>query len=260
MQNLTLSLIQADLVWENPPANREKFDLLFDQVPAESRLMIMPEMFSTGFSMQAKTLAETEDGETAQWLVKKSTELNKALCSSLITRERDRYYNRLHFVSPEGKARYYDKRHLFRMAGEDQVYSAGSKRLVVSFDGWKICPLICYDLRFPVWSRNTGLEFDLLIYIANWPERRIQHWQQLLIARAIENQCFVVGVNRVGTDGTGIHYKGSSMVVDPLGNVLTQAGAEETVLTISLNAGEMQNYREKFPAWQDADQFSIIQP
>ncbi len=258
MQDLTLSLVQADLIWENPAANREKFETLFTNIPEQSRLIILPEMFSTGFSMQAEALAETESGKTRQWLSEKSVQLNKALCTSLIIQENARYYNRLYFVKPNGSIRHYDKRHLFRMAGEDRIYSAGSSLLTTSLDDWKIRPLICYDLRFPVWSRNTGLEFDLLIYIANWPERRILHWQQSLIARAIENQCYVVGVNRTGIDGTGIHYTGSSMAVDPLGRVLAQAGANEEVLTVRLNAEMMLDYRQKFPAWQDADRFTVL--
>jgi len=230
-------------------------------MPGKAELVVLPEMFSTGFSMEAETLAEDMDGPTLSWM-KKIAGLKKIiLTGSIIAREGDKFFNRLLWVLPNGQYGHYDKRHLFAYAGEDNRYSPGNKRLIASVNGWKIHLLICYDLRFPVWSRqsiqNGQPEYDLLVYVANWPERRNHAWKSLLQARAIENQCYVVGVNRVGDDGHGIYHSGDSMVVDPLGNILYHKAHEEDLFTIALEKEKLEEVRNKFPFWKDADHFLI---
>lgn len=230
-------------------------------IKERTEIVILPEMFSTGFSMSAEKLAETMDGETVLWMKRVAAEKKIILTgSAIIEGEPGKYYNRLLWVLPNGQYGYYDKRHLFAYAEEDQHYHAGNKRLIASVKGWKINLLICYDLRFPVWARQQAgenPEYDLLIYVANWPERRAEAWRSLLKARAIENQSYVIGVNRVGNDGKEIHYSGESMVIDPLGELLYTKKEEEDIFTIVLDQEHLKQIRERFPFWKDADPFHI---
>jgi predicted amidohydrolase len=221
-------------------------------------VVILPEMFSTGFSMNVKPLAEKMDGETVEWMKKIASSKKIILTGSLIVEEGGKYFNRLIWMLPNGEYGVYDKRHLFAYGDEHNHYSSGNKRFIAQVKGWKINLQVCYDLRFPVWARQQSAgEFDLLIYVANWPERRITAWKTLLQARAIENQCYVVGVNRVGDDGNNIHYCGDSMIIDPLGEILYQRSNEEDAFTYTLQKEKLNEVREKFPFWKDADTFII---
>jgi len=256
---LRVSLVQADLHWQDPAGNRARFDeRLGEMAPGSVDVVILPEMFTTGFSMDSASLAEPAAGPTAQWLQSWSRRLGAAVTGSVMTRDGDRFVNRLWFATPEGALHRYDKRHLFRMAGEHEHFAAGRESLVVQFRGWRIAPLVCYDLRFPVWSRRReGFDYDLLVYVANWPARRAYAWRQLLIARAIENQSYVVGVNRVGPDGNGIAHDGDSAAHDFLGMPLATLGSAATVATVSLDLEALREFRERFPAHLDADRFAL---
>ena len=267
MSSLAITLIQTNLHWEDKKANLDMFSKKIESIKGKTEVIVLPEMFSTGFSMNPGKLAESMNGETVQWMKKISAENNIILTGSVIIEDEGNYYNRLIWMLPNGQNGHYDKRHRFAFAGEDEKYTAGTKRLIASAKGWKINLQVCYDLRFPVWSRQTppiekdledGAEYDLLIYVANWPERRSIAWKTLLVARAIENQCYVVGVNRVGNDGNNIYHCGDSMVVDPLGEVLYYKRDEEDIATIVLDKTHLQNIREKFPFWKDADRFLIL--
>lgn len=262
MSSLTVSLIQTNLHWENKAANLAMLEEKIMGIKEKTELVILPEMFSTGFSMRPEILAETMDGETIQWMKRIAAARKIILTGSVIIKEEGHYYNRLVWMLPNGQYGVYDKRHLFAYAGEDQHYKAGAKRLIASVKGWKINLLICYDLRFPVWARQQSQpespEYDLLVYVANWPERRIHAWKTLLQARAIENQSFVIGVNRVGKDGNEIYHTGDSMVVDVMGEVLYQKKDEEDIYTITLQKEPMETVREKLPFLKDADGFMIM--
>lgn len=232
-------------------------------ISVKTNLVILPEMFSTGFSMKPSDLAETMDGETIGWMKRIASTKKIILTGSLIIKDNDQYFNRLIWMLPNGTLGFYDKRHLFAYAGEDQHYTAGSKRMITSVNGWKINLQICYDLRFPVWARqqshHESPEFDVLIYVANWPEKRSHAWKTLLTARAIENQSYVIGVNRVGKDGNQIHHSGDSMLIDPLGNILFTKSQEEVVHSFELLKDSLNETRNQFPFWKDADQFNILQ-
>lgn len=262
MSTLTITTIQSKIFWEDSAANMRMLQQKIESINESTEIVILPEMFSTGFSMQTGLLAETMDGETIDWMKKVSNKNGIILTGSLIIKEDDKYYNRLIWMLPNGQNGYYDKRHLFAYAEEDQHYSPGNKRLIASVKGWKINLQICYDLRFPVWSRqqmkNKEAEFDILIYVANWPERRSHAWKTLLCARAIENQCYVVGVNRVGDDAKNIHYSGNSLVIDPMGQVLYHMAEEEDINTITLSKEKLEETRTKFPFLNDADNFTIL--
>ncbi len=258
MENLRVSLLQAELAWEDKAANLQNLGKKIAAFTAAADLILLPEMFTTGFSMNAPALAESMDGPTMQWLANQAAKSHAVIAGSFIALENNRYYNRLVWMRPDGSFEVYDKRHLFAYAGEDNTYTAGEKKLIVSLKGWKICPLICYDLRFPVWSRNVE-DYDLLLYVANFPERRRHAWKSLLIARAIENQVYTIGVNRVGKDGQDIAYSGDSCVVDYEGNVLYHLADEEGVHTIELSASAQQVFREKFPFLKDRDGFTYNQ-
>ncbi len=262
MSTLTLTTIQTTLAWEDKAANLQLLEDKIRGIEGYTELVILPEMFSTGFSMQPQLFAEKMEGETVDWMRRLSAERKVILTGSLIIEEEGRYYNRLIWMLPNGHCGYYDKRHLFAYAGEDQHYAAGNKRLIASVKGWKINLQVCYDLRFPVWSRQspsekTNPEYDLLIYVANWPERRSHAWKTLLCARAIENQCFVAGVNRVGRDGHNIHHSGNSLVIDPVGEVLYHKAEEEDIFTITLEKERLEEVRSKFPFWKDGDDFIL---
>ncbi|MEM7573791.1 MAG: amidohydrolase [Bacteroidota bacterium] len=259
MQDLRLTLVQMDIHWQQPAKNREKVAGQIKSLTGQTDLIILPEMFTTGFSMDAATQAENMDGETVTWMRNWARQLGAAITGSLIIEEAGHYYNRLVWMAPDGEFQAYDKRHLFAMAGEDAAYTRGQDRLIVNYRGWRICPLICYDLRFPVWARNDDA-YDLLIYIANWPDRRAYDWQTLLRARAIENQCYVAAVNRVGEDVNGLHYQGDSCVIDPgWRKVLYQQSQQEAVQTIKLSAEQLQRVREKLPFLADRDEFVIVE-
>ena len=263
MNNLQITTIQTPLHWENPEANRAMLEEKIARLESPTDVIILPEMFTTGFSMNASTLAEPMNFHTTKWLKNMAAKTNALLLGSVIIKDGTRYFNRLLWVEPSGEIKTYDKRHLFRMAEEEKVYSSGSKKLVAQWRDWKICPMVCYDLRFPVWSRNhfdeqsKSLSYDLLIYVANWPAPRSPHWQTLLKARAIENLCYVAGVNRVGEDEKKIQYEGRSLVIDPKGEVLSDAGHQECIITSSLNAEDLKHWRTKFPAYLDADDFEL---
>jgi predicted amidohydrolase len=266
MSSLTITGIQTNLHWEDKRANRQMFEEKIHSISQPTEIVVLPEMFSTGFSMQPSKLAETTEGETVRWMKRISAGKNIILTGSVIIEDGGRYYNRLIWMLPNGQYGVYDKRHLFAYGEEDQHYSAGSKRLIASVKGWKINLLVCYDLRFPVWSRQTRAslqdqpgeaEYDVLIYVANWPERRNIAWKTLLPARAIENQCYVIGVNRVGEDGNKIYHAGDSMVIDPQGVILYHKKDEEDIFTVTLEKSHLHKIREKFPFWKNADDFNI---
>jgi len=259
MSTLSVTAIQTGLFWEDKPANLKMLESKIDSITG-TEVIILPEMFSTGFSMNPEPLAETMDGETVLWMKELAAKKRVILTGSIIIAEDGHYYNRLLWVLPNGTLGYYDKRHLFSYAGEDEHYTAGKKRLIASVKGWRINLQICYDLRFPVWARQTPLEqpeYDVLIYVANWPQRRNTAWKTLLQARAIENQCYVAGVNRVGDDGNGIYHSGDSMIIDPLGAVLYQKAEEEDIHTITFNKEILADIRAKFPFWKDGDSFLL---
>ena len=256
-ETLQVAIFQLDLVWEDPSANRMKIDEWLQKIKRGTDIVFLPEMFATGFSMNVSDLAEPMDGETIQWMKVRSKVHQLALCGSLIIHENGQYFNRLVFVEPSGEVRFYNKRHLFTMGNEESHFEPGTERLIVAYKGWRICPLICYDLRFPVWARNRK-EYDILVYSANWPQPRTDVWNTLLKARAIENQAYVVGANRVGIDGISIVYSGNSQLIDPKGNVLADAQKYiENIVQTHFSYSEMIKFRSDFPVLNDADSFSI---
>jgi omega-amidase len=267
-QSLTLTLIQTSLYWEDKQANMAQLEEKIMGIPEKTELVILPEMFSTGFSMSPQTLAETMGSHTMAWMKKVASAKKIILTGSIIISEQGQYYNRMIWMLPNGTFGYYDKRHLFAYAGEDKHYAPGAKRLVASVKGWRVLLQVCYDLRFPVWSRQAYktqevnekiLEYDLLIYVANWPDKRRHAWNTLLQARAIENQCFVAGVNRVGKDANGHLYTGDSMIANPLGEIVYHKQNEEDVFTMTLFKEEVDGIREKLPFWKDGDMFRILE-
>jgi omega-amidase len=255
MQNLSVTLVQCELAWENPEDNRRQIGELIDSLQRKSDLIVLPEMFTTGFSMNALANAEQPGGATQQWLQALAREHDCALAGSIAVQQADGVYNRLLFATP-GQVQYYDKRHLFRMAGEHRRYRAGMRRVIVDWRGWRINLQVCYDLRFPVFSRNLG-DYDLLLYVANWPEKRRLHWRQLLIARAIENQACVIGVNRVGEDASGLSYSGDSLAIAGDGQLLTDMQNENGAARVILDGAALEHYREQFPCQLDADSFQL---
>jgi omega-amidase len=265
---MKVTLIQTSLTWQDREKNISNFDRLIHSIKEETDLIVLPEMFTTGFTMQPELFAEPADGPTLAWLKSKAGEKRSTITGSVSVVENNKYYNRLYWVEPDGSMSSYNKRHLFRMGKEEQHYTAGDKKIVKQLDDWRICPLICYDLRFPAWSRNTfkktsatscEAEYDVLIYVANWPEVRNYPWKQLLIARAIENQCFVIGVNRIGSDGNGLEHSGDSLVINPRGEIISSIKAhEEIVQTISLDKNYLSDFRKIFPVGLDADDFQLL--
>lgn len=257
IENLKISIVQTSLFWEDKAANLRMLEELILPLKEKTDVIVLPEMFTTGFTMNAKNFAESMNGPTVKWMRTMARELNTRIFGSIIIEENGHFYNRLIWVEPWDIFGTYDKRHLFRMANEHHHYTPGKSKLIESIKGWRICPLICYDLRFPVWSRNKN-DYDVLIYIANWPEKRNHAWKTLLMARAIENQCFVIGVNRVGEDGNGISYSGDSAVINPKGEIISTTKANEiNVETLDLNYNELAEYRKVFPVGLDADDFEI---
>lgn len=255
-KNLNITIIQADLAWEDKETNLANFKKLINHTEEKTDLIILPEMFTTGFSMKPNKFAEKMDGKTVSWMKNMAQISKAAIAGSIIIEENNKFYNRFLFVT-ESSIQQYDKRHLFAMAGEDKYYEQGINNILINYKGWKIRPQICYDLRFPVWSRNTD-GYDLLIYVANWPEKRVAHWNNLLKARAIENQTYVAGVNRIGFDGNNYQHSGDSAIYDPLGNKLSKTKAyEANIETIELSANQIQTVRENLPFLHDKDIFTI---
>ena len=253
---LKVAIIQKDLVWQNAEQNRLNLDVMFSEINKVD-LIVLPEMFTTGFSMLPKPIAETMQGETVRWMLDNAKNLNAAIIGSVIINDNGVYYNRMLFVAPDGNIECYDKRHAFALAGENKEYTSGNKKLIVDYKGWKISPLICYDLRFPVWSRNVE-NYDLLIYSANWPKPRINAWNTLLKARAIENMSYCIGVNRVGVDANGYEYSGNSIAIDYLGNELTETCEhKEAIIYAAFNKEAMHKTRTKLPFLEDKDIFTI---
>jgi omega-amidase len=290
MQDLSVTIIQTSLYWENPTANLANLEEKIAKISTQSDLIILPEMFTTGFTMNVKAVAEPMNFTTFKWMRQQAKQTKAVITGSYIVKEGENYYNRLLWMRPDGTFEKYDKRHLFRMGGEHHHFAGGSERLIVELKGWKICPLICYDLRFPVWSRNfqqeeggkeevkmgkeigdnpipytydlipttPNLNYDILIYVANWPAVRSQVWDTLLQARAIENQSYCIGVNRVGSDEMGLNYTGNSAVIDFKGNPLFYQKDSEVINNQILSKQELDDFRTKFPAYLDADEFEII--
>jgi len=257
LKNLKITIVQPDTAWQNIDENLDRLETLIRRNSVSSDLIILPEMFSTGFTMSPSEAAEEMNGPSVKFLLRLSKELNTDITGSIAIRENNVYYNRVVWAKPGGEIFTYNKRHLFRMAAEHKVYEGGTSLLTVELDGWRIRPFVCYDLRFPVWTRNSGAEYDLALFISNWPASRSYHWDTLLRARAIENQCYVAGINRTGSDGNNLIYNGMSSVIDYCGNVMHRAGDSECVQTVELSFSGLVSYRETFPAWKDSDSFKI---
>lgn len=255
MQNLKITIIQPNIIWENVQANLDKYSAIIAEIESTD-IFVLPEMFTTGFSMNPENLKESMDGISVQWMKNIAKEKNASVVGSLIIDEDGKIYNRLVWTFPDGKIEFYNKRHLFAMGQEHLHYFAGTEKTIVEFKGWRFCPLICYDLRFPVWSRNTE-NYDVLIYMANWPSPRHHHWKSLLVARAVENQTYCIGANRTGIDGNGLKYLGDSVMVSPKG-FAEFMGENENVQTFEISYTELHDYRKTFPLLEDRDEFQII--
>ncbi len=259
MSQLTFTLIQSDLVWEDKAANLLNFEQKINSIQGKKQVVILPEMFATGFSMQPAIHAEEMNGPCVQWMLAQSAAHKIILCGSLMIKENNQYFNRLLWVQPNGEIVHYDKRHLFSFAGEDKHFTAGEKRVIVSVNGWRILLQVCYDLRFPVFARQQSAnEYDAILYVANWPERRIDAWDTLLKARAIENQCYTIGVNRIGHVGNDIYHNGSSSIYSPMGETIYNKQQDEDIFSINLDKSELENMREKLPFLKDRDYFYKI--
>jgi predicted amidohydrolase len=257
MNTLKITTFQSYLFWENIEKNLQNLALRLNAIREKTDLIVLPEMFNTGFSMNPSQLAEEMGGKTMKWMHDQARKFESVITGSLIIKEANKFYNRLIWMRPDGSYEQYDKRHLFGLGEEDQHYTAGNKKLFVELKGWKICPAICYDLRFPVWLRNKNEEYDLLLIVANWPERRSLHWRTLIPARAIENQAFVVAVNRVGHDGNEVYHSGDSMCIDPNGRVIYYKPNDEDLYTFSINKNDLIEARNNFPFLKDSDSFQL---
>ncbi len=258
MDNLKITVFQGYLFWENIDKNLQNISLRLSGIREKTDLIILPEMFNTGFTMNVGPLAESMNGKTMQWMEAVAKKYDCVVTGSLIITENNKFYNRLIWMRNNGTFEYYDKRHLFALGKEHQTYTAGKKRLIVELKGWKICPVICYDLRFPVFLRNKDAVYDLLLVVANWPEKRSLHWRTLIPARAVENQSYIVAVNRVGHDGNEVYHSGDSNCIDPNGNVVYYKRDEEDVYTFTINAEELIKVRNAMPFLADADNFKIL--
>jgi len=263
MQDITITIVQSDLIWEQPRKNLDNFDKKLGTLKDAQDIIVLPEMFSTGFTMNVRQYAEDMNGATLFWMKEKAAGLNAAITGSFIFKSQNKYYNRLVWMNPDGSYKTYDKRHLFRFGNEHDYFEAGTEKIIVELNGWRFCPMICYDLRFPVWTKNRleneKFQYDALIYVANWPEARKFHWQTLLKARAIENLSYVVGVNRIGPDGRGTRHSGNSIVISPKVETLCEIddNAEE-IKTITLSKSDLVKYREKFNVGLDWDDFQLL--
>jgi predicted amidohydrolase len=257
MEEIKISLIQSDLVWENPAENRKKFETKFSDLKGKTDIVLLPEMFTTGFSMNPRPIAETMNGNTVAWFKKQSAHNNFVIAGSVIITENGKYFNRFIFAEPTGLIHYYDKHHLFTITGEHYEYTAGNTRTIIKYKGFRLFLQICYDLRFPVWMRNKN-DYDVMLLVANWPERRNDAWKKLLYARAMENQCYIAAVNRVGNDGNGISHTGDSMILDYAGRELAVSKPNvEEILSARFSMALLNDSKDKFPAWKDADEFEI---
>lgn len=254
---MKIALLNSTLIWENPAENRTNFEQKINSINEAIDLIVLPEMFTSGFTMNPKKVAETMQGETVSWLIKLAKAKNCAITGSLVITENENYYNRLLFVFPDGKIEFYDKRHLFTLAGEDKVYTSGKEKLIVTYKGFKICPLICYDLRFPVFARNVE-NYDLLVYVANWPKLRVNAWDILLKARAVENMSYVIGVNRIGNDNNNLDYVGHSQAIDFLGNYLVEPQEKEGVNIVEIDKEKQDETRSKLAFLNDKDEFELL--
>lgn len=252
---INVTLIQSDIIWEDRISNLKKYQEKINQIESTD-LIILPEMFTTGFSMSPKSISENMNGETIQWMKQNAHKMNSAICGSTIIEEDSKYFNRFIWINPDGSIHHYDKRHLFSFAGENENYTPGNEKIIIEYKGWKICPLICYDLRFPVWSRNSE-DYDLLIYVANWPDKRKSAWKSLLTARAIENQCYVIGVNRVGEDSKN-YYSGDSSLINALGETLYTNSHIEEIYSNTISKYDLNKIRTQLPFLNDKDNFKII--
>jgi predicted amidohydrolase len=257
MQNLNVAVIQSNLHWGDIDANLKHHEEHVNQLEDQVDLILLPEMFSTGFIMEPAKYAETESGKAVTWMKAMASKTNAVIGGSLIIEENHQYFNRFMMVWPDRSTKHYDKRHLFRLANEQDVFTGGNERTIIELKGWNVLLNVCYDLRFPVWARNQN-DYDLMIYVANWPERRNLAWKTLLQARAIENQAYCIGVNRVGEDGKGINYSGDSSIIHPDGTILLQEAHSECVLEANLSFEEIKDFREQLPFQIDKDQFNII--
>ncbi|MDX7999531.1 amidohydrolase [Xenorhabdus sp. Reich] len=257
-QNLKVTLVQTDLVWEDAAKNREHIEQHIEPI-TDSDLIILPEMFTTGFSMKPQSIAETMDGPSIRWMQELAARKSCTIVGSMIITENQHFYNRLLWCNADGSVAHYDKKHLFSFAHEHHEYTAGNAPLIVDFKGWKIAAFICYDLRFPIWSRNINGRYDAAIYIASWPSKRSLHWYSLLQARAIENQSYVIGVNRVGQDGNQHDYDGHSMLIDPSGEILLHEKDHEVVKTMQISLSHVRDVRARFPFLKDADPFVLTE-
>ena len=258
MENLKITIFQGYLFWENIDKNLQNISLRLTGIREKTDLIVLPEMFNTGFTMSVDSLAEPMNGKTMQWMQTVAKKYDCVVTGSLIIKDGGNYYNRLIWMHTDGTFVYYDKRHLFTLAKENEIYTPGNERLIVELKGWKICPVICYDLRFPIWLRNSGTAYDLLLIVANWPEKRSLHWRTLIPARAVENQSYVIGVNRVGHDGNEVYHSGDSTCIGPNGDVIYYKRDEEDVYTFSINADELTRIRHAMPFLKDADNFKIL--
>lgn len=254
---LHIAVYQFDLFWEDPQANRDKIDRWLKKTNEVTDIVFLPEMFTTGFTMNVDSMAEPMNGATIQWMKEKSSEYQLAICGSLIVREKGKYFNRMLFVEPSGEIKFYNKRHLFAIGNEDVHFQKGMERIILTYKGWRICPMICYDLRFPVWARNHD-DYDILVYSANWPQNRKEVWNTLLMARAIENQAYVVGSNRIGVDGKSISYSGNSQLIDAKGLILADTeDYYENIVTGEFSYADLIKFRTNFPVLPDADAFVL---
>ncbi|HDZ41938.1 MAG TPA: amidohydrolase [Bacteroidetes bacterium] len=255
---MKISWLQADIVWEDKEANFSKYESRLTSLKGQTDVVVLPEMFNTGFSMDSENLAENMKGQTMKWMSEITSDTGFGMIGSFIAAENGRYFNRLVFMKPDGSYSAYDKGHLFRMEKENMFFTKGEKTVIDTYMGWNFSLQICYDLRFPVWSRNINNAYDILVYVANWPAARRKVWNTLLMARAIENQCFVLGVNRTGKDGNGIDYCGDSALIDPRGNIVVKSKLNtEELITSEIFIDDMKAFRAKFPVWLDADSFEL---
>lgn len=263
MQDLKVTLIQSPMHWQNVDANLAMFEEKIWQINEQTDIIVLPEMFTTGFSMESEKLAEPMNFKAFKWMKQMAAQTKSVVVGSVIIKEDGKHFNRLIWMQPDGNFKTYDKRHLFRMANEHDHFTGGDQKLIVEWKGWRICPMICYDLRFPVWSRNTyisdlhRMNYDLLLFVANWPAARVTAWDVLLKGRAVENLCYTIGLNRIGTDGNDIEYNGHSAAIDFKGQELLQLDVRETINTITLSGADLSRYCKKFPAHLDADKFNL---